>query len=107
MIGHSLGSVIMWDMLSLLGHKLHQKEAAGTPEDPICLDDRKVKSYRLPEDPSMQSADTYRMNENHSGIEISTTGGTWGPSTARKIKNIIPFVPKFTMFLGRDRKSVV
>lgn len=100
LIGHSLGSVIMWDMLSILGDKLERKEAAGTLNDPICLDDRNVKSYPLPNDPAKQSADVYRAHEIDSGIEISTTGGTWGPSTVRKIPKTIPFVPKFTIFLG-------
>jgi acetylornithine deacetylase/succinyl-diaminopimelate desuccinylase-like protein len=77
----------MWDMLSILGDKLERKEAAGTLNDPICLDNRDVKSYPLPNDPAKQSADVYRAHEIDSGIEISTTGGT---SDARFIKKIAP-----------------
>jgi len=101
LVGHSLGSVITWDILSLLGDKLQQKKPmAGTPEDPIVLDDYNAKSYRLPVDPTKQAADVYRAYAGDSDAEVSRQTGSWGPSTLRKVSKTIPFVPKFTFFLG-------
>ena len=103
LLGHSLGSVITWDILSLLGDRLEQKVpmtgGSGTHINPIVIDDE-VKGYKLPTDASRQSADVYRAYAGDSGVEVTQKGGTWGPCTVRKVTKTIPFIPKFTMFLG-------
>ena len=100
LVGHSLGSVIAWDILSLLGDRLETKvPMAGSASDPIVIDDE-VKGYKLPTDASHQSADVYRAYASDANVEVSQMGGTWGPCTVGKVANTIPFVPKFTMFVG-------
>ena len=100
LVGHSLGSVITWDILSLLGDRLQQKvPMTGSHTDPIIIDDE-VKGYRLPTDASHQSADLYRAYAGDQNVEVTQKGGTWGPCTVGKVAKIIPFVPKFTIFLG-------
>jgi hypothetical protein len=100
-IGHSLGSVITWDILSVLGDRLEQKSAmAGTSSNPIVIDDSKRSYYKLPHDSSEQAADVYKAYATESGVEVTDKRGTWGPCIVRKVSQTIPFVPKFTVFLG-------
>lgn len=84
-------------MLSILGDKIERKEAAGTLDDPICLDERVVKGYPLPKESSANNTLTHASNAK---VEVSTKKGTWGPSTGREMTRTIPFAPKFTIFLG-------
>jgi len=100
LVGHSLGSVIAWDILSLMGDRLEQKvPMTGSASDPIVIDDE-VKGFKLPTDASHQSADVYRAYAGDANAEVTQKGGTWGPCTVGKVANTIPFVPKFTMFVG-------
>lgn len=101
LIGHSLGSVITWDLLSLLGDKLTQRNASsGTSSTNVVMDHEEVKCYKLPHDSSEQTADVYRAYATESGIEKTDKRGTWGPCIVGKVSKTIPFVPKFTFFLG-------
>jgi DDHD domain. len=104
LIGHSLGSVITWDILSLLGDRLKQKSSkSGSFSNPIVVvddDDDELKSFRLPHDSSEQAADVYKAYATESGVQVTNKRGTWGPSIVRKVSQTIPFVPKFTFFLG-------
>lgn len=72
-MGHSLGSVIAWDLLSIL------KDA----------EDRNSRSVSI-EGTSFAARD-----------ETSTKAtGTWGPSLPKVLTKTIPFVPEHTIFLG-------
>jgi len=103
LLGHSLGSVITWDMLSLLGDKLNTKAEAsgtgtgkGTKEDPIIVDDA-INCYSLPDTCDAQSSPAYSA---YAGESVGAKSGTWGPSLVTGCKQTLPFVPKFTFFLG-------
>ena len=115
LIGHSLGSVITWDILSLLGDKLDNTQVpmTGTMSNPIVIDDDsvevkkdstvEVKGYKLPHAAgSEQSADVYRAyaGGGDANADAVKNSGTWGPATVNKISKTLPFVPKFTFLLG-------
>jgi len=100
LIGHSLGSVITWDILSLLGDKLGQKSTtSATSSKPVGVHNG-IRTYKLPHDSSQQSANIYQAYATESGVEVTDKRGTWGPCIVRKVSQTIPFVPKFTFFLG-------
>ena len=107
-IGHSLGSVIAWDILALLGDRLAKegkdsmgKEfAKGTTKDPSVIDhDAQRKTYRLPTD-DILGQDVVKAYASETKVEAieSRNAGTWGPSA--KVNKTITFVPKFSMFVG-------
>lgn len=82
LIGHSLGSVIVWDILSVLkGHQGTDDESFRTQ---VPLDEKNVglQAYG-----SKESAHEARY-------------GVWGPSLTIAIKETISFTPKVTVFLG-------
>lgn len=90
-------------MLSLLGDKLNTKAEAsgsgtgiGTKEDPIIVDDT-IKCYSLPDLSDTQSSPAYSA---YAGESVGAKTGTWGPSLVTGCKQTLPFVPKFTFFLG-------
>jgi len=78
LIGHSLGSVIAWDILSILQDNTTNSEGSNIP---------------LPL--SNTSHHTYGV-----GSEDEEDVGTWGPLLKRKMTNTINFTPSFTFFLG-------
>jgi len=94
LIGHSLGSVIVWDLLSILKDKT--EASTQVPAQKISKKDNNSRSsfrgLRLLNDrtsPGRQQAH-------------DATGGkeAWGPSLPKVMAKRIPFVPEFTMFLG-------
>lgn len=72
----------------------------GTVDNPIVIDDQTVKSYPLPMDSVKQSADVYRAYATDTDVEVTSESGTWGPSLVHELKQTIPFVPRFTFFVG-------
>lgn len=107
-IGHSLGSVIAWDLLALLGDRLAKEGkdcmgnefAKGTKNDPIVIDDDvKQTPYKLPSN-DVAGQDVVKAYASETQVETmeSRNTGTWGPSA--KVNKTITFTPKFTMFVG-------
>lgn len=94
LIGHSLGSVICWDLLSLKKKSLAKE---GNKRHSAHLDASSVSSNVANTD--MEASDmeieTVRSNTNN-----DFGGGTWGPSLAQDYDTVIPFEPEFTMFVG-------
>lgn len=86
LIGHSLGSVIAWDVLCVL------QDNAGSPSSPLKKsgDDSKP-NLSLP-----VSSNAHRISLSENDQEV----GTWGPLLKKKMKKSIPFTPAFTFFLG-------
>ena len=82
--GHSLGSVIAWDLLSVLGDELKSEN------------DFTSLVSSLPK--TMMTA--YQAFASGTTDAEGSTEGTWGPSLTQKMKTKIPFVPKFTFFCG-------
>jgi hypothetical protein len=109
-VGHSLGSVIAWDLLSILSDNLEEKkrqdenkykdssstttQGKGTKDDPITM------GYSLPShnDSTSKAYEAY-LTHTESTIQEAQVG-TWGPSLSQKMTKTIPFVPSFTFFLG-------
>lgn len=103
LIGHSLGSVIAWDILSVLKDNVEKEASKGDEADPIRID--------VPGSPprvrSLTTLDKEGAAENPLGIQALAKGaendskhGTWGPCLPKKMLQTIPFVPDLTIFLG-------
>ena len=102
MIGHSLGSVIAWDVLSILKDNIEKDAPKGSAEDPIILD-AAASPHRAP---SLASLDKGGV-DNSIGYKAYAKGsgsdhkhGTWGPCLPKKMTRTIPFNPEMTVFLG-------
>lgn len=96
LIGHSLGSVICWDLLCILKDaqdSTPQKEGIGSNVGRAeSTGGVQITSEANSADIGFQAyakenANTYR-------------NGTYGPSLPRQMEKIIPFTPEFTIFLG-------
>jgi len=87
LVGHSLGSVIAWDILSILQDNMD----ANTLEATTSIQDSSL--LRL------SSFDGYQAFANDDAEGGGKTG-TWGPSLTKKMSMVIPFTPKFTFLLG-------
>jgi len=79
LIGHSLGSVIAWDLLSILKDKKNGKS-----------------TY---EPGHTQATHEVYAKEDEAGSE-TRKAGHWGPILTRDIEVFLPFVPESTIFLG-------
>jgi len=90
LVGHSLGSVIAWDILSILQDNidLETLEANSAIKDSSLL--------RLP---IFDGSAPYGYQA-FASDEVGENTGTWGPSVTKKMLTTIPFTPKFTFFLG-------
>jgi len=90
-----------WDVLNVFGGKVKNKTVTAESGSADETDEHVVKSFRLPMAPAKQSADVYRAyagGPSDQGEEEAR--GTWGPTILSKVSATIPFVPKFTFFLG-------
>jgi len=89
--GHSLGSVICWDLLTLLKEK----------EDNRKMDRlNRLRSHGVQISNDGHSADVgYTQYASGEGAN-NAKNGSWGPSLAQPLKQTLPFVPEFTLFLG-------
>lgn len=85
LVGHSLGSVICWDLLVLLKEK---KEQTALP-----VSDRVAASQQQSHPMGYEA---YAMEE---GAD-KATNGTFGPSLTRPMTAAIPFEPEHTFFWG-------
>jgi hypothetical protein len=88
LVGHSLGSVIVWDLLSILKEFSEPK-----PKSPGDLHGVTV----APSAAEPLGYQAYATNGENANV---AKNGYWGPSLPKAMKKTIPFVPEFTMFLG-------
>lgn len=102
LIGHSLGSVIAWDILSILKDNVERNIPMGDVNDPIRID----VASSPPRVPSLATLDK-RAAGNPMGYHAFAKGaendskhGTWGPCLPKKMSQTIPFTPELTIFLG-------
>mmetsp|Transcript_16423 Transcript_16423/g.38833 ORF Transcript_16423/g.38833 Transcript_16423/m.38833 type:complete len:341 (+) Transcript_16423:1023-2045(+) len=80
LVGHSLGSVICWDILSILKESQDKENAFA--------------GISFVENEMVYNAYARKRHANVAQY------GTWGPTLATPIKATIPFTPKATIFLG-------
>lgn len=103
LVGHSLGSVIAWDILSILKDNTDKNAPKGTADDPIRID--------VPPSPPTRSHSLATLDKGAAdnpmgyqalakGAENDSKHGTWGPCLPKKMVQTIPFTPHMTVFLG-------
>ncbi len=90
-MGHSLGSVIAWDVLSILKDITEKNQI-----------DEQTSPQRVP---SLETLDKSGNDQDHNalpGFKGADDGkhGTWGPTLPKKMTQTIPFEPDLTIFLG-------
>mmetsp|Transcript_11746 Transcript_11746/g.16857 ORF Transcript_11746/g.16857 Transcript_11746/m.16857 type:complete len:691 (+) Transcript_11746:158-2230(+) len=99
LVGHSLGSVIAWDVLSIYKDITEKNAPKGSADDPICID----TPPSPPRAPSLETLDKTGIDNNplagFQGADESKHG-TWGPTLPKKMSQTIPFEPDLTIFLG-------
>mmetsp|Transcript_13936 Transcript_13936/g.19942 ORF Transcript_13936/g.19942 Transcript_13936/m.19942 type:complete len:457 (-) Transcript_13936:683-2053(-) len=97
LIGHSLGSVISWDILSILKDQYESSQTncggSGDKSDPII-----VEGVELLHSDSHAAHYAFGAFQNCSENEFCH--GSWKPNLPKKIEKRIPFHPAFTIFLG-------
>ncbi|KAG7374655.1 DDHD domain containing protein [Nitzschia inconspicua] len=101
-IGHSLGSVICWDLLSLKRDATHNDRVHGVH---ITTSHNADNSAAISYQQFAGSGPAVKMEMDESeNIASNSTGdggnGTWGPALPKPLEKYLPFDPDFTMFLG-------
>ena len=86
LLGFSLGSVIAWDLLSILKDFSEPKRKKSDSHGVNVTDDGEPSGYRA-----------YAAIDEE---EDAANCGSWGPSLPKPITKVIPFIPEFTIFLG-------
>lgn len=86
LIGHSLGSVICWDLLSIL------KEAQTQKKDEHGVH---ITKDGYSSDVGYQQYASAEVNKNN-----RSKSGSWGPSLPKSLDRHLPFEPDFALFLG-------
>jgi DDHD domain len=113
LVGHSLGSVIVWDLLTILKDfnennpnssscKIVDDYNGMAPMSPLALDGSKF------DDDDTDSIDVEKRDLNSSRKEMKSKHvetdhpfhGTWGPTLSKKMKHVIQFQPECTVLLG-------
>jgi hypothetical protein len=97
LMGHSLGSVIVWDLLSVL----KEKETKGNPQSQTDSSGPQIHGVSVQSDDSQSNEVGYQA---YAGHDITMDGkiqmGTWGPSLTKPLDQTIPFRPHSTILLG-------
>ena len=95
-IGHSLGSVIAWDVLSILKDNLAKNTPIGTADENTTP--QRVHSLATLDKGTGEMPIGYQAIAK--GANNDSKHGTWGPCLPKKMLETIPFTPDLTMFLG-------
>ena len=101
LIGHSLGSVICWDLLCVL--KDAQEKDAGASGISSNKDGLNVSGVSVESQDSSNAVVGYQACAAASSpnkIHQPSANGTYGPSVKKAIERRIPFRPEATIFLG-------
>lgn len=94
LMGHSLGSVICWDLLSILqNYRKHQSSSASSSEQA-----GEEQGVHISSDG--HSADVGYQNYASQEDADQPQNGTFGPTLSKPMKRILPFEPHHTIFLG-------
>ena len=93
-IGHSLGSVIVWDLLSVRKLNLEENKMSEVKEEGTPVSGFSVFSVDRDGEFHDDSSDEENLNN------IPKRLGRWLPSLPKKMTTYIDFEPEFTFFLG-------
>lgn len=113
LIGHSLGSVICWDLLSILKESSKQKNDKTSSASNWTHNVGLSQSFTSLLPPSILGVPIVQDGENgHHAAEVGyqhyaseedanvAQNGSWGPSLPAPMNKYIPFHPEYTIFLG-------
>jgi hypothetical protein len=109
LIGHSLGSVICWDLLSLKKESLEQgttKHGVHITKSTTAGNAANISYQQFTHGNNVTSPDVTMKTEDceaggaNSGHNMPDLSGFWGPSLPQKLSKVLPFEPDFTVFLG-------
>jgi hypothetical protein len=115
LIGHSLGSVICWDLLSILQQQQPQREPlsqattneakpGGAKLHPVSIPSQDSVEIGYQAYAAGAASDTSSQADGGGtagdGSSDMAEHGTWGPTLIRPMKQTIPFVPECTIFCG-------
>mmetsp|Transcript_4482 Transcript_4482/g.11250 ORF Transcript_4482/g.11250 Transcript_4482/m.11250 type:complete len:470 (-) Transcript_4482:1798-3207(-) len=104
LIGHSLGSVICWDLLSILkdskenggkknGHGAHLTTSHSV-DNAVNINYTQFASPVKSEGSSSDDGNSGTQGNN------GEKEGAWGPALPQEMEQVLPFTPDFTLFLG-------
>lgn len=93
LVGHSLGSVIAWDLLAILKSKEKASRADDTTDDDL------IVPFFCGGGSGGCGYQAYAAHQDDEEIN-AIKNGSWGPSLPKPLEKSIPFVPEFTIFLG-------
>ena len=91
LMGHSLGSVICFDLLSVM---------QDFKKDPLTGKSQVVPSsggVHIAEDGQADVGYQQYASGDHADV---AKNGSWGPSLSKRLDQCLPFIPEFTIFLG-------
>jgi hypothetical protein len=109
--GHSLGSVICWDLLAVLKQSQIQSNSGNShdsplevPRDAVSVADDESRTAKkdsddaasAPPPPNPVGYQAYAQAEHADKAQ----NGTYGPSLTKPMTRTIPFKPEHTLFLG-------
>jgi len=97
LIGHSLGSVICWDLLSILKEKSLLAQAKSSGSDSSADDPLVCHGVSVASEVSVEIGYQMYAKQAHAN---KARNGTWGPSLTKTLDASIPFVPECTILLG-------
>jgi hypothetical protein len=98
LIGHSLGSVICWDLLSILKDNTKRQQQQ---DDNNLATSSSVSSFsRLDNNTRGHAAEVGYQHYASEQDANKAINGSWGPSLPTTMTQCLPFEPAFTMFLG-------
>lgn len=92
LMGHSLGSVICWDLLSILHEEQQSKQGTESPK-------KEGEHWVHIADGGHSSEIGYQSYASQEGADQAKNGNI-GPSLPRPMKHVLPFEPQHTIFLG-------
>lgn len=109
LIGHSLGSVICWDLLSVLQQQRGPSSSMMTGETKP--GGSKLHPVSIPSQDSVEIGyQAYATGDASCPADVGGSTehissdmaehGTWGPTLIRPMRQTIPFMPECTVFLG-------
>mmetsp|Transcript_19519 Transcript_19519/g.28934 ORF Transcript_19519/g.28934 Transcript_19519/m.28934 type:complete len:680 (-) Transcript_19519:102-2141(-) len=98
LIGHSLGSVIVWDLLSILKDQTESSSKSGQKCQTSAFSDI-FCGVNLPNDGISVGYQAYAAKKEGQKVN-DIKDAAWGPSLPKPMKKCIPFIPDFTIFLG-------
>jgi len=98
-IGHSLGSVIVWDILSTLKidmEKAKDTKSGDTSYNPMEMFNLPLTCFNMPTIPNVTNG---KENDNATKANAEDLP-LWGPILPSALKQKLMFIPEFVLFLG-------